>query len=217
MMAGVRAPIQVLGAAGLIAVVAVVALALSLTAIGAFAFLIAILLAWLLVTGSRAAWIIVIASGVVDLVFSLAGEHSLWGIIVDGVVLTGLSVPSSIRFVWGERTRKSPIERKPAANELEATAIIRSNPLDGWWQGRKRQTSRYRLLAWRLLVASLLLLGPVGLTYGWAQDSRHDRVLVVLANLIWICWALITFACLVAAALAVWERWAGTSSPPDSC
>jgi hypothetical protein len=184
--------------------------------VGAFTVLVAILLAWLLVRGSKAAWIIAIASGAADLVFSIAGEKTSWGMVIDGVVLVGLVVPPSIRFFWGVRTKDSPAEPAPAGalDRIRSIAYGLLARAAGWEEGGS-QAPRFRLLTWRLAVASLLLLGPVGLTYGWAQGGGHDRALAVVANLVWMCWALVTVACLVAGALALWERLTGRlpSSP----
>lgn len=214
MKGGSRAPLQVTGAVVLIVVAAAVALAAAPTAAGGFTVLIAILLAWLLLRGSKVAWVVAVASGAADLVFSIAGEGPSWGMLIDVLVLIGLAMPSSVCYFWGRQSKNS----RTAATLPSALGRIRAFAYRllaraAGWKGSRNQAPRFRLLAWRLGVASLLLLGPVGLTYGLTQESPHDRALAIVASVVWMCWALATVACLVVVALALWERFTGRLPP----
>jgi hypothetical protein len=105
MRAYLKAPNCLLLAAAALVVSAVVILAACFTWFGALNLGVNLSLAWLLVRGSRVAWVLVVLSEVSAL--GLDGLGAWWEGAIFLLLFTCLLLPSSLAYVWRRRESSS--------------------------------------------------------------------------------------------------------------
>lgn len=153
---------------------------------------ITLLLASLLIVGSRVGWFLAAFGVSMDVVARLDGEEPLWMLGLDGVILLALIAPWSIRFIWSDR----PPRR---GREVPPRVINRISQL------------LYHLLAWRFGFALLVLLVLSGMAEGWEKDAGSDSAVVgVLAGAVNA-----AFSVALLAFIASIGAWAYTSFRPS--
>ena len=78
-----------------------------ITAFSTIALTFAVLLAWLLLRGSRVAWVFAVFSAAAQLVAPLTMAQSVWLAGTGAILLACLLAPSSRTFIWAKRTQKT--------------------------------------------------------------------------------------------------------------
>jgi hypothetical protein len=125
-----------------------------------------LLLAVILMLGSRAGWILLLIGTIWDVVVRFSGEQPLWMLSLDGLLLFTLLVPSSIRFVWTDRPPRRFIwPRLPDGFSALPSTVTQVGRLP------------YSSLAWRCGFVLLLLLIPSGMIQEWQEGSGRNSTL----------------------------------------
>lgn len=200
--------------------------ALDPSAVKALSIVVAVFLALLLLRGSRLAWAALLIGAAGHLVSSAISTESYWALAVGGIAVICLLAPSSVRLVWIQRPRR-PAGRLRQAFErfygrLNTSAYGMLVRVAGWENGEldtdATQTQRsYRLLIWRLGVSCVLLLVLVGTSESWIEDSEQaNSVLTVIADVIWVCYALVQIAFIAVVLLAMYRHFFASHLPSES-
>lgn len=72
--------------------------------VGASGIAVAVGFAWLLLRGSRFAWVVLLVGAVGDIVDSAASMEPDWVLVCGIIMSVGLLMPISVRYVWKDRT-----------------------------------------------------------------------------------------------------------------
>ncbi|HEU5064059.1 MAG TPA: hypothetical protein VFT79_13050 [Solirubrobacterales bacterium] len=160
---------------------------------------ITLLLASLLIFGSRVGWFFVLLGTIMDVVARLGGEQPLWMLGFDGVLLFALVAPWSIRFIWVDRPPRRFPRLLSDEEDTSSRVIDRLGRLP------------YHLFAWRLGFALLILLVLGGMAEIWKEDAGSDSAVVgVLADAVNTAFSIVLLA-FIASICA----WAYTSFGPS--
>jgi len=209
-MARQRSPRPQLLAACILAVSNLAVFVLSPSPLGGVALLLALLLAWLLVLGSRIGWTLALLGSVLGLITWASDSGGNLGVLTATFTIVCLLAPSSLRYTWREIgidswSAKASLQCTLLSRRLNQTAYGLLARVAGWSGSEDRWRRSYDLLAGRLGGLALVLLFPLTLTYRWEQAS-HSSIADGLARLIWLSWAIAVVAFLVALTLAASQR-----------
>jgi hypothetical protein len=173
-------------------------LAMAPTLLGAVAAALAVLISWLLIRGSRIAWVIACLATCGQLVtLMMQGDFNLL-MIVSTVILICLVTPPVIRDAWTDRdTRRSSATGTPAAFNTVKQVVPDSLTRVAFWSMNALGGNAGEA-ALRLGVAVVLL--PVPLTF--IDNEAHGAVMRVFVGILWTCWALVIAAFVGALLLA---------------
>jgi hypothetical protein len=183
---------------------------------------IAMLLGWLLLLGSRTAWVLGVLSAVGRVVDLAASGSSHWGVAVDGLVIICLFVPASIRFVWAERGgRLGPRWRLSesrvygwAGSSRFVSKWYGNPPIGGSHHDSEGKRRSYGPLLWRLGVTCVVLLMLGGAAYGWKEGSGRDSDLAQeVSRIIWLANTVAELAFVAVAALAIYRHFTVERQP----
>ncbi len=211
-------PAQIFCAGALLAIGASAQLVSTPTAAGLGVSGLGFLLAWLLLQGSRIAWVVTLASSLAQIVVYLVDVEYLLATLLGGVIAVLLIAPASFRFIWSRR--KSAKKRSGGGAlraRIEETGYRVLARIAGWQVDSAREQPHQRrhlgLLTWRLGVGALLLLIPVALTHRWdKQHHNHNRFVDVLAEVVWAIWAVDVLALLLVGLFAMAFRLGASSA-----
>lgn len=157
-----------------------------------------LLVAALVVLGSRIGWVIALLGMIGDAVARLGGEQPFWILGLDGVVLVALVLPSSLQFVWANR---------PPGRIFWPRALPR--PIEGLAR------LPYGLIAWRLGFALMVLLILGGMADIWEEGSGRDSdVVAVLADAARLMSSVTLVAFVVSFCAWLWQRHQEPESAP---
>jgi hypothetical protein len=170
-------------------------LLISPTYFGVVALALAILLAWLLVRRDRIAWMITCLSAGGQL--AILAVHGKFGLAAatDCIVLICLLAPPALRSVWRDQPKLASSSDGGGAETSDSFAenIIYARLIRiADWSINALGGSASEA-AWRLGAAAILFLVPVTFTYNWGNRS-HSELASIIANVMWICWALTVVA-----------------------
>lgn len=159
------------------------------TAFGMASFAGIVLLAWLLLRGSRVIWVLAVAATAAELVLSLIVEEPLWLGGIAGIRLGCLLAPSSRAFVWAAQSQRrgrpagdgqAPTEKGPPTVAPVSLAAFFVH-LEGLERaGRdlvKRKTYDNKLFGW-LAASVVLLMAGIGALYALDEGVGQDSVVV---------------------------------------
>lgn len=125
-----------------------------------------LLLASLLVLGSRAGWMFLLIGAIWDVAIRFGGEQPLWMLGLDGLLIFALFVPSSIRYIWTDRPpRRLGWPLPPAWFSALSPIVNRIGQLP------------YGSLASTCGIVLLLLLIPSGMIQEWQEGSGRNSTL----------------------------------------
>jgi hypothetical protein len=191
-----KAPIWLLLAAAGYVVSGVVLLAADFAWLGAFALGLNLVLAWLLVRGSRAGWVFIVLTQASGLV--LDGLGVWWKAVLVLLLFVCLLMPSSLAYVWKRQ------------------AVV----VPGAWWLRLRGILREKV-SWASALLAFLLLMVVGGAFGALERGAGEgstlvsvagdvfRGMEVIALFVFIVLAV------TAAGRALTQRWRSAPSAPD--
>lgn len=172
--------------------------------------LLGILLAGLLLWGSRVAWIAILL-GALYQITSSAVDGAYWNFIAGTAITVALFAPSSIRYVWVARTQQVP--KWAGQHTLEFYVRIRTAAytgahwLIGWDDGEAEHELRqrsYRVGLWRVGLACLLLVLLGGVAVNWQESTGGDSLLLgIVEDAIWVCYVFAQLVFIVLVVLAV--------------
>jgi hypothetical protein len=209
-----RSPRQWLAVAAVAIVVqTLVLLILSPSLTRAAAVIVAALFASLLLRGSRCAWAVVLVGAGAQVIDSAASSGNYWNLAIGSIVSICLLAPASVQYIWTQRPSRRvwnltiPLERVYASVKVAAYGVLarvaewESDAFDTSSTSKPRS---YRVLLWRLGVGCLALLMLVGITYNWQHGSgQGSPVVSVIADVAWVCYALVQLAFFLAVLVIV--------------
>lgn len=187
-------PLGVLGSSGLIVALALVSCLLAPSLIRATAVVVAGVLAWFMVGGSRIAWCIALLDALGRLGEALIVREGYWELAVYGAIVCGLSVPTSFRFVWrGHWERPTQVKPGRVLHRSQEVIYLVFDYFVSWERGMKREgpwdAEGYRSMLGRIGLFTLFSLPLVVATYKWDQNSVSP-VASVLADVAWTSYAI---------------------------
>ncbi|HET6997656.1 MAG TPA: hypothetical protein VFI03_03620 [Solirubrobacterales bacterium] len=164
----------------------------------------ALVLSVFLLRGSRIAWGLTLVDPVWQIVELQGGGENWWAAAPLVVLVACLLAPASVRFVWLEAAqRPTPLfaSRLPAPLERVFALSYAGLARVAQWEGGFRESDpggaprRYGVLAWRLGVASIVLLVLSGVVSSWEQGSARGNVVVdILGHVIRASWVIALLA-----------------------
>jgi hypothetical protein len=185
---------------------------------GASAIAVAIGFVWLLLRGSRIAWVVVFVGAVGDIV----SAEVVWVFGCGVVMAVGLLMPPSVRYVWNRKHYQQVtcsqlgivwIRQKVQWIDQKARtgAFSGLSRFAGWKSVQLgEQVGRalnYSSLLWRLGIACVVLLLCAGFMDSWQHGAGRDSSLVaVLADLARFSSVLTQVAFIVTAVIALYHR-----------
>ena len=180
------------------------------------ALLVAALVAWLLLRGSRIAWGVALVGAIWQVGNAIISDAHYWEVAIGGIATACLLMPSSIRFVWTDRAPHGGALERPGVfvkGNGKVAAILYAALAQ--FAGRDRPDTRpeagrnarsYGMLVWRLGVACVLLLVAVGVTYNWQHGSGEGSGIAnLVASLTWTCYAVVQVAFIVVGLIAGYQ------------
>jgi hypothetical protein len=184
---------------------------------------VAVLIASLLLWGSRLIWLITLVEVGYSLISSDDSGAGLVNIAAGSIIVICLLTPTSFRFMWTQRPERRAGQLRSAANRLSEHArtltygvFIRNT---GWEDSRRTadatpEPRSYWLLGWRLGVSSVVLFLLV-LATSELQQMADGKNLIwnVVANVTWLCWFLVQIAFIVIVIVAAYQRFVGVRLP----
>lgn len=167
---------------------------------------------WLMLRASRIAWTVVLFAVVVELVEGVASGVRWFNTAIGIVSVLCLLAPSSIRYVWRPRPptlrRRLPWSLRQryqggAAASYRVLAFVAS-----WEDGSRGQPSvelqrSYRVLLWRLGVASATLLILFAATNGWYDSTNDSLVVSIVARIIRVSYVFVQVAFIAVLVIAI--------------
>lgn len=171
---------------------------------GAVAVLFALMLAWLVVLGSRVGWTVALLGCVAALLAPVSHSPEFLG--ATALTIACLLTPSSIEYTWkgylgaASRSAGMPLGLKMLAERAAGIGYRLVAQAAGWTDDDAGEHN-YNLLAWRLGVLAVLLSFPLVIVYRWDQATRssfpHE-----LGKATWLLWASVVATLMVALVLA---------------
>jgi hypothetical protein len=187
-------------------------LATELSALGGVMFALSVLLAWMIVRGSRSAWVLLLGSSISGILIPELRSNPF--VVLDVVVVMCLVAPSSMRFIWNrEQGREQRLNGSLRSRlSLVGAAYAPLRRLSGW---DTRKTQGYGLLAWRLGCTAGFLAIPMTLAYRWQRNSGSEWA-AALATLTWTFWVVVFIGFLVALGMVLCRHGVGSRSEGSS-
>lgn len=187
---------------------------------------VAAIMAWLMLRGSRFAWAVV-AIGVAAQFGQSAVGKEFFALILWAGVLLCLFTPTSFRLIWIERPQDQGGKIRQGVQthteKIRAFTYGLVARLAGWKTDVKEAPGRtvsFGLLLRRLGMTCLLLLVWVGATYSWQQSYDGKSAIVnVIASVTWTLWALSLFAFVIVLLIVGYQSFplrAYFKTPPNS-
>lgn len=185
--------------------------------------LVAALFAWFLLRGSRLAWGLVLL-GVADQLVSsgLSLEHP-WELVVDGIVVVCLLVPSSVRFIWTQppkrQSRKRWLKTGKAITRVRALVSRMFLRLAGWNDAKSEMGSfsrqrSYGTLILRLGMACVSLFLLAAMAYEWQHDSGHGAAVAnIAATVSWDIYVVVQLGFIVVVGIALYRHFSNSRAP----
>lgn len=185
----------------------------SISPLGATALVIVVLLAWFLLHGSRAAWVIIFLGAVTQLVGPLLFDQPEWVVATSLVVLVCLLAPTARSYVWDRRERPSDGRMGSAAQRRRDWLLTVPYALDDLPALSRRLVNRRVIL--RLAICVLLLALVDGAVSAWYHGSGGDSVVAAVSwRVAWIAFSLTQLALIALLAVAAYgylrARWRGS-------
>ncbi|HKB50386.1 MAG TPA: hypothetical protein VKC63_03025 [Solirubrobacterales bacterium] len=186
-----------------------------ITALSAGLLCVTVLLAWLLLRGSRVAWVLSVFSAAAQLAAPLTLNQPLWLAGPAVIFLACLLVPSSRAFVWGERQQQASGSWRSATQRMHdrllalAYGLVARVPGFGGRSAKEIEVAdrpnRGKLIA--LLAVCVALLYPlIGAFYDFHHGSGQGSVVVdVLWRVVWVGYSFARLALIVLLAMAAYR------------
>jgi hypothetical protein len=176
-----------------------------ITALGSVMLGLVVLLAWLLLGGSRVAWVLAVFVAAGQLIAPFTFDASIWFAALAVIVLTCLFVPSSRVFVWAGK------QQRP--RDLGSARQVAQRIYDKFLSAVYRLLVRVVQVPWLrgkgtlLLVLGVLIARPlVGSFYDFHHGSAQGNILVdVLWRVVWIGYSLAELAAIVLVLMAAYR------------
>lgn len=166
---------------------------------------VAVLLAWLLLRGSRVAWVLVAFGSAAQFATSFTMDQPMWFGGFAAVVLICLLAPSSRRFVWTDRDRQAGGPLRPAAQRSYSRLLVLPYNVESRVVEKGTALVNRKVIA-RLAVWVALLILLAGALSVWHDGSGRDNVIVfVLWKVTWIWLTLAQVALIALLAMAAYN------------
>lgn len=180
-------------------------------------FALSIGFAWLVVAGSRIAWVICTGVAMTQLVLAVLGHYAWWGLVLSAGVLALLLARPTRRFVW--RTRSPQSIEHSAWNPLAWFAWIEacSRTVSARLVSRKPLPLLEAKVMWSLVIAFIVLVPVVGELRQVHEGDDGTLILDVLWRIVWVSFNLFQVALvglLAAAAYRLWKTRSDSSVSP---
>jgi hypothetical protein len=177
----------------------------------AFFVAVDLLLAWLLIRGSRFGWTLFGLGEASTVVLFALGSGTWWNALLAVLLLACLFMPSSLAYVWRQRTtvvRGTAVEARFTGTSAGALTVA------GW--GRLRRFVGEKVTWVSALVAFLVLSFLGTLVSGWEQGSASNNTIVAILGHGLLTTSRIAFiVCIVLAIGAARRAWARRRLPPN--
>lgn len=181
--------------------------------LNAVGLLVAVVVAWFLLRGSRVAWVFALIMSVSQLTAPLAFDSSWWIAGAAAIVLAGLLIPSSRDFVWRQK-HPGPKGRLPL-DELGRQSKLADMPyelagrvagLTAGWSKEMKAADKPRPYGKQILILAIgvfILIPLVGVLYRFHHGSGSGSIAVdVLWRVVWIVYTLVRLALIVLVVIA---------------
>jgi hypothetical protein len=166
-----------------------------ITVLGSVSLGLVVLLACLLLLGSRVAWVLAGFLAVSQLTAPFTLGEPIWFAALAAVVLAGLLAPSSWAFIWTERKRRaSGLSWRKKSDRMYGRLLALA---DSTLRRLPPWISRGKLIV--LLVVGVLIARPlVGALYDFHHGSARGNLLIdVVWRVVWIGYSLAELAAIV--------------------
>jgi hypothetical protein len=170
---------------------------------GAMAVLFALVLAWLLILGSRVGWTLAFLGCVAGLLAPVSHSPAFLG--AAALTIGCLLAPSSIEYTWkGSLGAASPRAGMPLGLKMLAERAAgfgcRLVAEAAGWTNDDAEERSYNLLAWRLGVLAVFLTFPLVFVYRWDQGT-HSSFPHELGKVTWLLWVSVVVTLILALVL----------------
>jgi hypothetical protein len=174
-----------------------------ITVLGAISLGVVVLLAWLLLRGSRVAWVLAILVAASQLTTLLTLGESVWFAAPGAATLLCLLVPSSRAFVWEGKQR----ETRNVNSSGSVTQRMYDKFLSVVYGLLERAPAIERPIRGKyiiLLIIGLLIAAPlVGALDNFHHGSARGNVLIdILWRVVWISFSLAQLAAIILIVIA---------------
>ncbi len=174
----------------------------------AVAVVVVVVLSWYLLRRSRIAWGIVMIDAVGRLVEGIVLKDADWNLVVYAGIVVGLSLPSSIRFIWRDDAHPSHSQTDGIIEKTQEAIYRIFTFVVSWESGVKREgpwdAEGYRSMLGRVGLFTLFSLPVVVATYKWDQNSTSP-VASVFADVAWTIYAILQVAFLVLCGMGLYR------------
>jgi hypothetical protein len=172
------------------------------------------LIVWLLLRGSRVAWIVAVFSSAAQLTAPFTSGQPVWVTVPAAIILVCLLAPASREYIWAASQQRKL--RRQGRSVQESYSKLRSLPY-GWAarlpalerQAAEGPRNRGKLIL--LLSISIFIAAPlVGVLYRFHHGAGSGSLIVdVLWHVIWIVYSLTLFALIGLLMLAAYSHATG--------
>ena len=189
---------------------------------GASGIAVAMAFAWLLLRGSRVAWVVLFVGAIGDIVASVVSAEVDWVFVCGVVMAVGLLMPPSVRYVWNRQHYQQDIRSRLGMvwirqkvqwidQKARAAAFFGLSRFAGWKSiqlgEQVGRAPNYSSLLWRLGIACIVLLLCAGFMDSWQHGAGRDSPLVaVLADLVRFSAVLAQLGFIVAVLVVLYHR-----------